>query len=659
MVALMQANHVLNINNGPRQSPIDRGIWVTPNEKRLLAQSQSLPEDWVYDNIRDAIYHCRRIYYIYLGILCYTLLTILTTPTLHFFKEQIIIMPFMDAPMPLNYYLGIAPLLLIGFFIYKQLYLYKTNKLIRYAVDECKSINNGNCGECRDKDRDCNLNNLCNRHLSRLYPWIIIFCRFVEQRHDRKDKKDGSSLLVGRFQQVFVSFSLWWLLPIILLLLSLFVIKKHSYTLSIFMLAMTSIGIVVTTIFWYHQQKITDQSGSIFTPVRKAFIAASACSVLVLSGLNMVAFNGKLPWYDKHWEDEDMVPLMTSLIRDRLFADLRKETFAAKPTKRLTDDTNRADMQKQSATHSVGDQFVADDKPPGIDLDGRHFEGANLSEATLTKASMKSANLNSTYLVAADLRLANLFKVRANEANFTEAKLHGAKFEQMNAIKPIFSDAKLFDAEFINATLIEADFAYADIVGANFSGSNLEGAKFINADLKRAIFRSAVLLRAVFKQADITDAEFVNANLQYANLQLAKGMQADQIKSANNYQLAYYDPEWLEALGLPYNNNDRVKAKSFHQYFFKNAKLINADFRGADLTKAQLNNADLKNADLQDANITGAVLLNANFQNANLKAITYSDIDQFAAVKTIYEAKMDSALKDELERRYPHLFAQP
>jgi uncharacterized protein YjbI with pentapeptide repeats len=139
---------------------------------------------------------------------------------------------------------------------------------------------------------------------------------------------------------------------------------------------------------------------------------------------------------------------------------------------------------------------------------------------------------------------------------------------------------------------------------------------------------------------------------------LVKGMQADQIKSASNFQLAFYDPEWIEELGLPYDNNDRIKLKSFHRYIFKNAKLINADFKRADLTKAQLNNADLTEADLQDANITGAVLSNANFQNANLKGITYGDIDQFATVTTFYKAEMDATLRDELESRYPHLFDQ-
>lgn len=515
-------------------------IWVTPHEKRLLSvptemddkgshhvgvtfeKVQKLPEDWVYDNIKDAIYHCRRIYYIYMGILCYTLITILTTPTLDFFKEQIIIMPFMNAKMPLNYYLVLAPLLLIGFFIYKQLYLFKTNKLIKYAVDECKLINKGNCVECRDQSKECTLNMMCKHHLSRLYPWIIIYCQLVENKPNAKAEKERLNTLVGKFQQTFVSFSLWWVLPIMLLLLSMFVIKKHSQPLSVYMSAITCLGLAVVTFFWYYHQKIMRRTESIPFITRMLFVAATICIVLVPIMLNGLAFSGKLPWGEYHWIEENesemlllgameslpaTMPLekssrmLTSAIRYFVFADLSRQTFAEKPKT---------------------------DKAIWVYMDGRHFEGANLSKAFLKKASLKGSYLNYAFLEKANLEGAYLDKSHANGADFADATMNNVSCRKTKFAGTKFYDTKLNQAQFIGATLVNSEFI----------GAELSGALIVNSDVQNASFQ----------YADLSGASFINSNLQKADFRSAnlKGIicepynQFSDVKTLYNAQL---DPE--------------------------------------------------------------------------------------------------------------------
>jgi uncharacterized protein YjbI with pentapeptide repeats len=633
----------------------DLKIRVTPTEIRLLsaqivkqpevtdedlpAKTQHLPEDWVYENIKDAIYHCRRIYYIYLGILCYTLLTILTTTTLDFFREQIVSMPFIDAPISLKFYLMLAPMLLIGFFVYKQLYLYKTNKLITYAVEQCKSMNQGNGKACKDRASNCTLNCMCRRHLSRLYPWIIIYSRQVENRIGHDPEKDPLSSLVGRFQQTFVSFSLWWLLPVILLLLSLFVIKKHSIFLSTYMVAAACFGIASVAFFWHQQHKLMGRDESFLKKIRSKYMVFVTYFVAISFALNILAFQGKLPGQESVWSEEDETPpasvsnvlyqhiksYWVKTIRYIAFADLSRETISEKPE----NDENEQDIW--------------------IDLEKRHFEGANLSKAILTKASLQGAYLGNAVFRDAKLEEANLDNAQADGADFNNGNLKNATLRYLKSVEPDFSAAILKGAQFTYAEIKEAKFLSADLSGANFSNSNLENADFSGADLSEASMIDA----------NVKNANFSNANLQAAKLFLVRELQVDQLKAANNYLLAFYDPELINELKLPFDHNARVEEKRFSRYDFNGSNLSSANLNGADVSGARFSNANLNKANFHNADMRDAVLHFANLEDADLTGITFTDHEQFSAVKTLYKAKMDIDLRSELKRRYPYLFVEP
>jgi uncharacterized protein YjbI with pentapeptide repeats len=622
---MMQSNSIRNSRTIVRSSggAPDAEIWITPHERRLLTLSplkdnhdevssqpvssrqRQLPENWVYENIKDAIYHCRRIFYIYLGILCYTLLTISTSPILDFFKGQLIKMPIMDAHMPLNYYLVLAPLLLIGFFVYKQLYLYKTNKLIKYAIDECKNLNREKCRQYGDQANKCTMDRMCSRHLSRLYPWIIIYCRFMENGSNVGARKDRLSRVVGKAQQVFVSFSLWWLLPVILLFLSLFIVKKHSLGLSSFMLSVTCFGNAIVAFFWYLQQKLLDRTSSAISSIHrklKLIFAATVLSLLLLLGLNIIAFHGTLPWKQSAWLEEKAVSLTDAVIRHFAFADLSHTVIAKEPE---------------------SEQLY------WIDLEKRHLEGANLTMAKLKRANLKFTHLKNAFLQQANLEQANLRGIYASGADFT------------------------------GANLIEASFIEADLKGADFSNANLRGAQLTNAVLEGGEFRFADLSGAYLTGSRARGANFYNANLQSAFIYALQGIDAEHIRRASNYPLAYYSADWIVRLGLPQNHNALVETKQFSNYNFTSAFLNDADFSDANLTHALFDGAYLRRANLRGADLRGAVLSNADFQEANLLGIKFTSCDQFSKAKTLYRAKMDVDLRGQLQTLYPHLVIAP
>ncbi len=86
----------------------------------------------------------------------------------------------------------------------------------------------------------------------------------------------------------------------------------------------------------------------------------------------------------------------------------------------------------------------------------------------------------------------------------------------------------------------------ADLSGANLQGANLRGANLQEADLR---------------WANLQEADLWRASLQGAYLREAEGLTASQVKTARNWELAFYGDDFLKELGLPPDHNETVKKK--------------------------------------------------------------------------------------------------
>jgi len=82
-------------------------------------------------------------------------------------------------------------------------------------------------------------------------------------------------------------------------------------------------------------------------------------------------------------------------------------------------------------------------------------------------------------------------------------------------------------------------------------------------------------------------------------------------------------------------------------------------FGGANLERANLNDANLERANLERANLERANLERANLISANLEGAINLTIEQLSKVKTLYKAKLDSALMEQVKEKYPHLLERP
>ena len=140
------------------------------------------------------------------------------------------------------------------------------------------------------------------------------------------------------------------------------------------------------------------------------------------------------------------------------------------------------------------------------------LSGSNLKNRNLNCLDLKNAHLEGAHLEGATLRGAILIG----------AHLEGAILKFGRADNDIM----------------------ADLTDANLTDAHLEG-----ANLEFAILEGANLKGAILKGANLTGTNLKGANLEGANLK-GTTLDAEQVKSAKNWEKAEYDLEFRKQLGL-------------------------------------------------------------------------------------------------------------
>jgi len=102
---------------------------------------------------------------------------------------------------------------------------------------------------------------------------------------------------------------------------------------------------------------------------------------------------------------------------------------------------------------------------------------------------------------------------------------------------------------------------------------------------------------------------------------------------------------------------DLQKADLSEVDFFE-ANLRCANLREADLRRANLIGTNLFQVDFYRANLLEANLHGANFSGANLREVKSLTLEQLSKVRSLYKAKLDSELKRQVRKLYPHLLEE-
>jgi hypothetical protein len=114
------------------------------------------------------------------------------------------------------------------------------------------------------------------------------------------------------------------------------------------------------------------------------------------------------------------------------------------------------------------------------DLIGAHLSGAHLSEATLTRANLSKANLDGAHLSGADLLQADLIG-----AHLSGAHLHAANLMAADLSRAVLRGANLIEANLVRTNFTRANLRGCRVYGISAWNAKLGGAKQENLIITR------------------------------------------------------------------------------------------------------------------------------------------------------------------------------
>lgn len=158
-----------------------------------------------------------------------------------------------------------------------------------------------------------------------------------------------------------------------------------------------------------------------------------------------------------------------------------------------------------------------------LDLKDRHLQFANFSKADLRKADLRSARLQGAYLYQALIQGVNLEDAhlqgaylrgaQLQGANLFKAQLQGVDLREAHLQSAFFREAQVQGADLREAKLQGADFQQAKLQGVNLRSAQLQGTSWFFTELQGADLKSAQLQGAVILNSKLNGVNFSNVNL--------------------------------------------------------------------------------------------------------------------------------------------------
>jgi len=168
------------------------------------------------------------------------------------------------------------------------------------------------------------------------------------------------------------------------------------------------------------------------------------------------------------------------------------------------------------------------------------------------------------------------------------------------------------------------DLSGSILTGANFSSAKIPGARMFNAQLEQVDFSNADLYRTHIRDANVSRAKFHNANLKKAQLSDSY-IQRTDFSNANLNSSSLNEAKGYKTVFDGASMNDanlgtiNCRECDFSHTLLKNSYLTIGNFMDSNFSYANLTGA----------NLMGANLLNANFSNANLSKVVLNEYTQF------------------------------
>lgn len=160
-------------------------------------------------------------------------------------------------------------------------------------------------------------------------------------------------------------------------------------------------------------------------------------------------------------------------------------------------DERRAKRERRLSDFRIASNWF--ETEPKVSLRNFDLTKTNLSGHRFIKANLEGAIFSNSGLWATNFSEANL-----RRADFRKSELVGARFEKANAYHADFSWATITTR---NDNYL-ADFTNAKLEGAKFIGTRLNRVTIIETDLRGADFSKAVVVGCDFTGTDLTDSNW-------------------------------------------------------------------------------------------------------------------------------------------------------
>ena len=158
------------------------------------------------------------------------------------------------------------------------------------------------------------------------------------------------------------------------------------------------------------------------------------------------------------------------------------------------------------------------------------------------------------------------------------------------------------------------------------------------SNLKALNLKKVILAYADLQQSNLNRVNFQQANLIRTNLKKSNLCQAN-IGMANLFRA---NLERAQIIGSILTNSNLTETN------LKNSNCRGTDFDGAILVKANLQGADFLSTFFEEAVLRGA----------NLKGVKNLTIEQLQGAKTLYQAKLDPELMEQVKKSCPFLLRE-
>ncbi len=241
---------------------------------------------------------------------------------------------------------------------------------------------------------------------------------------------------------------------------------------------------------------------------------------------------------------------------------------------------------------------------PGVQLDHRELEYADLGELDLTNANFEASNLTHGRLGVSILQgaffndaiIAFVLLDCSTHLGFTKEQLYSTLSHKQRDLRGI--------SFHVGIASCKDDLSGWDFAGQNLEDANFSGTSLFSADLSDAIIRGARI--GLSEEQLYSTASYKLRDLRATSLSVGDG-----------WNLRHQDLTGATFSSNVMRNVDLYGAKLTNARFASLTALTNTSFVGAELRNTDFNESDLAGADISYADARGAFVTTAGTRSHN------------------------------------------